>query len=418
MAAFLTIGITYGTKGAYGIIQLSMLQDLGWTRAQVAGAFSLNYMVYAMTVLFIGKAMDKIGAKMVMIIGAVLTGLAYFLMQWSTTPFQFYLLYGLLLGVGGGCMGMVPGPTTVSRWFVKKRGRALALTVVANPLGCAIFIFLAKGWLVTIGWKDTFTIMAFAAWALVIIPVALMMKNWPEDIGLQPDGSDAPPTADSTSKNQLASDDEVWTYKRIFTSPKAWMLIMTYFFFAANGMAQQVHQVPHLISNGLTRGQAIDALGIGMLLSIISMLMWPAISDFIDRKVCMVVSLIFQIFATIILLNAHTMEMTYVFVFVMGLAYMGGYGLFSALGADLFGRKSLGTINGVMATIAAIGASLATYAGGYIYDITKSYTILWVGCIAGLIIAMFLMLYLIKDAKKKKDIPVVDRPADISAAAN
>jgi sugar phosphate permease len=292
-------------------------------------------------------------------------------------------------------MGMVPGPTAVGRWFVKKRGRAMAITLVASPLAAAIFTVLAKTWLVSIGWRGTFKIMAIASWVLVIIPSLFLMKNKPEDMGLLPDGEVLSNT-DLNSNSMSIDDDEEWTYKKIFSSPKAWALILAYFLFGGNGLAQQIHQVPHLINNGLTEGQATNALAMNMFLSMISMLIWPSISDFIDRKKALLISLGLQIVGTIILMNAHTNTMAYVFVFVMGLSYMGAFGLFSSLTADIFGRKSLGTLNGVMATSASLGSAAAIYFGGYIYDITRSYATLWTICIVGLIIAMLFTIYLIK----------------------
>lgn len=400
LVAFLSIGITYGTKGAFGVIQLSMLNDFGWTRAEVAGAFSANMFIYAFVVLFMGKVMDKIGVKNTLIIGGTLTGFAYYLMPTVKTPLQFYLYYGVLLGTAGSCMGMVPGPTAVGRWFVKKRGRALALTLVASPLGAAIFTMLAKNWLNTMGWQGTFKIMAFSSWILVILPALLFMKNSPEDMGLYPDGLDTPPVIKNTA-NETVTEEEEWTYGKIFTTPEAWALILAYFFFGGNGIAQQIHQVPHLIANGLSESQATDALAINMFLSVISMLMWPTISDFIDRKKALLMSLTLQIIGTVVLMNATTVTSTYVFVVIMGLSYMGGFGLFSALTADIFGRKSLGTVNGVMATSASLGSAVATYFGGYIYDITNSYKVLWSMCIGGLVLATLLTLYLIKVTKNK-----------------
>lgn len=405
LVAFLTIGITYGTKGAYGVIQLSMLEDLGWTRAEVAGAFSVNMFVYAVVVLFMGKVMDKIGVRNILIIGGALTGLAYFLMPRIDSKVEFYLCYGVLLGVAGTCMGMVPGPTVVSRWFVRKRGRALALTLVASPLGAAIFTLLAKDWLSTIGWKGTFNIMAYLSWILVIVPTFLFMKNWPKDMGLNPDGDLSPVSTVSGAANvQKLVDDEEWTYAKIFKSPKAWALILTYFLFAGNGWAQQIHQVPHLVANGLTMGQASQALALNLFLSVASMLILPVVSDFLDRKKVLLVSLILQIVGTIVLINAHTVPVTYVFVLIMGLSYMGSYALFSGLTADLFGTKSLGTVNGIMATSGSLGAAVAIFFGGRIYDISHSYNVLWTACIAGLVISTAFTFYLIHLVKQKKEV--------------
>lgn len=394
LVAFLSVGITYGTKGAFGVIQLSMLKDLGWTRAQVAGALSANMFIYAIVVSFAGRIMDKVGVRTTLAFGGLLTGAAYYFLTIIKTPVQFYLCYGVLLGVAGTCMGMVPGPTAVSRWFVKKRGRALAIALAASPLGSAIFTVLSKDWLNTIGWRGTFRIMAILSWILVIIPAILLMKNRPEDIGLHPDGEEAVIITENTASKPVDSDEEEWTLIKVLKSPKAWALFLAYFFMAGNGWAQAVHQVPHLVNNGISKDSATNALAANMFLNVISMLAWPAISDYIERKKALIIALSLQIVGGFILINSTSIGMTYVFVFIAGLSYTGCYGLFSALAADLFGRKGLGTVNGVMATFGSLGAAVAIYLGGYIYDVTKSYNIIWYSGIAGLVLAIIFTIAL------------------------
>ncbi|MBC2581929.1 MFS transporter [Clostridium sp. DJ247] len=402
LVAFLSIGITYGTKGAFGVIQLSMLKDLGWTRAEVAGALSANMFIYAIVVSFAGRIMDKVGVRNTLVFGGFLMGLSYYSLTIIKTPVQFYLCYGVFLGVAGTCMGMVPGPTAVSRWFVKKRGLALAIALAASPLGSAIFTVLSKNWLNTIGWRGTFRIMAIMSWVLVIVPAILLMKNKPEDIGLHPDGE----VAEITSQNPASAlnyvDEEDWTLTKVLTSPKAWALFLAYFFMAGNGWAQAVHQVPHLVNNGISKGTATNALAANMFLNVISMLAWPAISDYIERKKALIIALVLQIVGGIILINSTSVGITYMFVFVSGLSYTGCYGLFSALAADLFGRKGLGTVNGVMATFGSLGAAVAVYLGGYVYDIIKSYNIIWYAGIIGLILAIVLTIGLGRLINAKK----------------
>lgn len=387
LVAFLSVGITYGTKGAFGVIQISMLNDLGWTRAEVAGALSANMFIYAIVVSFAGRIMDKIGIKITLIFGGLLTGIAYYLLTIIRTPIEFYICYGVLLGIAGTCMGMVPGPTAVSRWFVKKRGRALAIALAASPLGSAIFTVLSKNWLNSIGWRGTFRIMAILSWVLVIIPAILLMKNKPEDIGLNPDGEEGAVISENTDSKSLDSEEE-WTLIKVLKSPKAWALFLAYFFMAGNGWAQAVHQVPHLVENGISKDSATNALAANMFLNVISMLVWPAISDYIERKRALIIALALQIVGAFMLISSTSIGMTYAFVFVAGLSYTGCYGLFSALAADLFGRKGLGTVNGAMAAFGSLGAAVAIYLGGYVYDVTKSYNIIWYSGIIGLILAI------------------------------
>lgn len=385
LVAFLSIAVTYGTKGAFGIVQMKMLEDLNWSRASVAGALAANMLVYALAAPFVGRIMDKVGLKKIMILGALGTGAAFMLSATITSTWQFILYYGILLGLANTGMGMIPGPTAVNRWFVKKRGRALSIALVASPLGMAIFTFLAKDLLNQIGWQGMFILMGASAWLLVIIPAWLIMRSSPEEMGLKPDGLTE--SSDSPAANQLPlTDEKVWTVMDVIKSPMAWCIFLGYGLVAGNGWAQQVHQVPHLIQLGLTKDQASSALGFNMLFAVISTLIWPTLSDYMKRSSAVIISMIIQAIGTILLLNAHNLTMTYAFVIVMGLTYFGSYGLFSAFAADYFGRKSLGMISGMMAMIAAGSSALGIYAGGLLYDLSGNYNLLWQIGFIGLII--------------------------------
>ncbi|EAX48898.1 major facilitator superfamily MFS_1 [Thermosinus carboxydivorans Nor1] len=399
LVAFLSIAITYGTKGVFGVVQLQMLDDLHWTRASIAGALSANMMVYAIAAPFVGRIMDKVGIRTILILGALLTGAAFMLVTTVTSPVQFYIYYGLLLGLANTGMGMIPGPTAVNRWFIKKRGRALSIALVASPLGMAVFTFLAKDLLKTIGWKGLFVVMGVAAWVLVIIPAYLLMRSSPEEMGLKPDGeTDQAPTSAfsgvSVAPAPSIAQEEEWTLTKLLLSPKAWCLLFGYFVLGGNGWAQQVHQVPHLMQMGLSKDSATVALGFNMTLAILSMLIWPSISDFMKRSTAVVISLVLQALGTFLLLNANTLTMTYAFVFIMGISHYGSYGLFTALAADTFGRRSLGTVSGVMAMVGAGGAALGIYAGGALYDAMGNYRLLWQCGIGALVLATLLIMVL------------------------
>ncbi len=404
LVAFLSVAITYGTKGVFGVVQLQMLDDLHWTRASIAGAMSANMLVYAVAAPFVGRFMDKIGIRTVLIAGALLTGISFLLVTTVTQTWQFYLYYGVLLGLANTGMGMIPGPTAVNRWFVKKRGRALSIALVASPGGMAVFTFLAKDLLKTIGWQGMFMVMGIASLVVVIIPAYFLMRSSPEEMGLLPDGDSQPRAAVNTGIQVPGAANEVeWTLTKLFTSPMAWCLFFAYFIMGGNGWAQQVHQVPHLIKMGLSKDAATVALGMNMVLAVLSMLIWPTISDFMKRSTAVVISLLIQAIGTVLLLNASDITMTYAFVFIMGISHYGSYGLFSAFAADTFGRKSLGTVSGAMAMVGAAGAAIGIYAGGAIYDATGSYQLLWQMGIAGLLIGVA-VVFILGQMKSRQEV--------------
>jgi len=389
--AFLSIGITYGTKGIFSVIQLPMLNDLHWTRSEISGAFSANMLIYAVIAPFVGKYMDKVGIKTVLVLGSLLTGVAFMLCSIVTQVWQFVLFFGAILGLANTGMGMIPGPTAVNRFFIKKRGRALSIALVASPGGAVAFSMLAKHILPDMGWRTLFVIMAISSWVLVTLPAFFLMKSSPEEIGIHPDGEEVLPAATKNTKATTApsaDQEDSWTLSELVANLKSWTVFLPYFIIGGAGWTVQAHMVPHLIQMGIPKADVIDGFTAYMFLGIFSMLFFPSISDYIKRKNALAIALIIQALGVYILSIAHTVSLMWTFVVIMGIAAMGSYGIISALAADIFGRKNLGTVAGTMAMIASFGAAFGIYAGGWVFDtFNQNYSILWSMWLTGLIIA-------------------------------
>ncbi len=389
--AFLSIGITYGTKGIFSVIQLPMLNDLHWSRSEISGALSANMLIYAIIAPFVGKYMDKVGIKMVLVLGSLLTGAAFMLCSMVTQVWQFILLFGVLLGLANTGMGMIPGPTAVNRFFIKKRGRALSIALVASPGGAMVFSMLAKQILPDMGWRSLFVIMAVSSWVLVTIPAFFLMKSSPEEMGLHPDGEAtvAPSTPNLAAAATAPLDrDETWTLSELIMNIKSWTVFLPYFILGGASWTVQAHMVPHLVQMGLPKADVIDGFTAYMFLGVLSMLFFPSISDYVKRKYALAIAFIIQAVGVYVLSITTNTTLMWIFVVVMGSAAMGSYGIISALAADIFGRKNLGTVAGTMAMIASFGAAFGIYAGGWVFDtFNQSYSMLWWMWLISLVIA-------------------------------
>lgn len=377
--AFLSIGITYGTKGIFSVIQLPMLNDLHWTRSEISGALSANMLIYAIIAPFVGKYMDKVGIKTILVLGSLLTGAAFMLCSMVTQVWHFILLFGVLLGLANTGMGMIPGPTAVNRFFIKKRGRALSIALVASPGGAVVFSMIAKQILPDMGWRSLFMIMAVSSWALVTLPAFFLMKSSPEEMGLHPDGEAAPaaPAAGTTTASAVEQEDS-WTLSELLLNPKSWAVFLPYFILGGASWTVQAHMVPHLVQMGLPKAAVIDGFTAYMFLGVLSMLFFPSLSDYMKRKNALALAFVIQAVGVYVLSIATSSTLMWVFVVTMGIAAMGSYGIISALAADIFGRKNLGTVAGTMAMTASAGAAFGIYAGGWVFDtFNQSYGILW-----------------------------------------
>lgn len=402
--AFLSIGVTYGTKGIFSVIQLPMLNDLHWSRSEISGALSANMLIYAIVAPLVGKYMDKVGIKTVLVFGSLFTGAAFMLCSMVNQVWQFILLFGIVLGIANTGMGMIPGPTAVNRFFIKKRGRAISIALVASPGGAMLFSMLAKQVLPVMGWRSLFMIMGFSSWILVTLPAFFLMKSTPEEIGLHPDGDDRPlAVTDNITRIPAVNDEETWTLTELVTNLKSWTIFFPYFVIGGASWTVQAHLVPHLIQVGIPQGAVIDGFTTLMFLGVVSMLLFPSISDYMKRKTALALACIIQAVGIYVLSIANTTFLMWLSVIIMGTAAMGSYGVISALAADIFGRKNLGTVSGTMAMIASAGAAFGIYAGGWIFDtFNHNYSILWWMWIIGLVVAT--VVSLLAGAVQKKSI--------------
>ena len=298
-----------------------------------------------------------------------------------TQVWQFILLFGVLLGLANTGMGMIPGPTAVNRFFIKKRGRALSIALVASPGGAVVFSMIAKQILPDMGWRSLFVIMAVSSWALVTLPAFFLMKSSPEEIGLHPDGEEIVPaatTGSAAAATPSANQGETWTLSELMMNVKSWTIFLPYFILGGASWTVQAHMVPHLVQMGLPKSSVIDGFTAYMFLGVLSMLFFPSLSDYMKRKNALALAFIIQAVGVYVLSITTNTTLMWIFVVVMGMAAMGSYGIISALAADIFGRKNLGTVAGTMAMMASAGAAFGIYAGGWVFDtFNQSYGILW-----------------------------------------
>jgi sugar phosphate permease len=177
-----------GFRATPGILIVPLQNEFGWNRAIISFAVFINLLLFGLTGPFAAALMNRFGIRAVTVgaLGTVATGAL--LTTVMTAPWQLYLLWGVVVGLGTGCMASVLAATVANRWFVQRRGLVLGALTAAGATGQLIFLpFL--GWLAqNRGWRSAAITVAIGA--LVVVPlVALFLRNRPADLGLRAYGS-------------------------------------------------------------------------------------------------------------------------------------------------------------------------------------------------------------------------------------
>src|SRR5204863_4300450 len=182
-----------GFRAAPSVLIVPLQNEFGWNRAVISVAVSINLVLFGLTGPFAAALMDRFGLRTVTVGALITISTGALLTTVMNSPWQLYLLWGVVVGLGTGCMASVLAATVAARWFVQRRGLVLGALTAAGATGQLIFLpflgFLAQNR----GWRSAAITVGIAA--LVVVPiVAIFLRNRPADLGLRAYGATAADT--------------------------------------------------------------------------------------------------------------------------------------------------------------------------------------------------------------------------------
>jgi len=374
----------------FGVFLTPLTLEFGWERGALSGAFSLTVLIVGGLGILAGGLSDKYGARIVVTLGGLFLGTGFSLMSQINSLWQVYLILGLFVGVGGS-FSFVPVLATIPRWFAKRVGTAMGITMAGFGLGGVISPVLAQWLISSYGWRQSFIILGLITF-IIVIPLAQLIKYSPQRIGLKPYGEGG--TAED--RQPLASATEELSFIQAIKTSRFWIfgLILFCFFYCEESII--VHIVPHAGDIEITAIIAASILSFIAGISIIGRLGIGFISDRIGSRLALTACLSLITVALIWLLFVGEIWMFYVFAVVFGLAYGGFVSLLTVVAAELFGLKSLGTMLGGLFFVGLIGGAIGAPLSGSIFDITGSYRIAFLICVVICTVAVILSLVLLR----------------------
>ena len=181
-----------GVRAAPGVMIIPLERAFGWNVATISGAVSLNIILMGATGPFLTGLIDVVGLKRT-IIGCMIvlvagTGLSNFM----TSPWQLFLTWGLMVGIGSGASAVGMAAAVANRWFARRNGLAMGLLTAANAAGQLIFLPVLAMLAGRYGWRGVSVTVTLVIAAAVPV-VALLLPESPADVGLGPFGGEAVP---------------------------------------------------------------------------------------------------------------------------------------------------------------------------------------------------------------------------------
>ncbi len=361
----LTLIISAGVRSAPGVMVVPLEQDMHWSRALISLAVSIGLLFYGLTAPLSGWVIDRIGPRMVVVLGLAVMAASMFASASMTSLWQLNIFWGALSGVGTGIVALVLGAAVANLWFVARRGLITGIFGASTSAGQLIFYPLLVWMIGTYGWRTSTLVMGIAAVAL-ILPVLLFMRNSPADVGLQPYGATAlHPGAQAAS----APAAEGGVMRQALATPAFWLLATTFFICGAtsNGLIG-THFIPHVGDHGISPNIAAGLLALMGTMNFVGTIISGWLTDRFNPRKLLAWYYSFRGLSLLLLPFVTSYTGLMVFAVMFGLDYIATVPPTTALVADTFGRKHVGTVFGWIFCAHQIGAASAAWLGGVAHD--------------------------------------------------
>jgi MFS family permease len=372
------MAVGVNARTAFSLLFPPILDEYGWDRGVVAGVFSFGFFVSALIAPFVGRMVDRKGPRLVVEAGVAVLIAGLCLATYAREIWQLYATLGIMVGIGGNLLGYGVQSVVLPNWFVRRRGLAIGIAFSGVGLGSIVLLPWLQIVIARDGWRWACLALALIA-AVVLIPLNLLLRKRPQDIGLHPDGDPAPlPMADGRGGNVVdaAWVSTEWTLARAMRTQRFWWIAIGYFSILYAWYAAQVHQTKYLIEIGVSPMEAAWALGIVSLAGVPGQIIFGHVSDRIGREWAWAAGCLgFVItFAALIALRAGPAPwLLYTMILAQGFL---GYSATAVLGpivAEIFEGPHFGSIFGTLMLAAIVGGAVGPWITGVLHDHTGNY---------------------------------------------
>jgi MFS family permease len=367
---------------AMSIFFKPMLEDFGWDRATLSSVQSVSLIVFTFASPFLGRLIDKFGPRIMITICVITQTLSSLINGIATNIGQLYLARFLYQ-----VKSFQSTQVLISRWFSKKRGLALGIVSTGLPIGTIVLTPISQLLIIEWGWRVTMLFWA-AVTLVVALPFVFIIRNYPAEKGLNPDGETAPDSdiPDNSYHRQIDSNhttrEEVsrveYSFSEAIKNRTFWFMSCAHFICGLGCGFIMTHIVIFTTDMGYSAMIAASIVSVQGFLNLVGVLTTGYMSDRMARKKVLafshfVRSLSFVICVFFIYIGGQPLLLLYVAAAFFGFGWFTTAPLQAGLTADIYGNLHMGTILGSITAFHMLGMAIGAYAGGAIFELTGSY---------------------------------------------
>jgi MFS family permease len=359
--------VGFGSMLSLAVFLQPISEAMGWSRAGVSAAATLDFLCMAVAAFFWGTLSDRFGTRIVVLAGSIILGLGLVLASQAQSLWQFQLAFGGLIGIAAGSF-YAPMVAVASAWI--ETHRSLAVALVSAGMGVAPLTVApsASFLIMAYDWRTAMFVIGIAAWAL-LVPACFLVRP-------------APAGAGNAAADTSDTQETEWTAAQALRTPQFAALAGAHFACCAAHSGPIFHMVSYAMVCGIAPLTAVSVYSLAGFSGLGGRLLLGALADRLGAKPVLVGGLLVQALSIATYLAVARLGEFYALSVVFGLAYGGVMPLYAVLVREFFGARIMGTVFGAVSAFASLGMALGPWAGGYVFDTFHGYTWLHAGSFA------------------------------------
>ncbi len=369
---------------SFGVFLKPLVHEFHASRAAISFAFMLHNVIGALLLPALGRLIDRVGARRVVLALTATFGIALLSALWIRHGiwqlYVFYTALGITLSAGPG---PVPYGVVISHWFNRRRGMALGLVGLGIGIGAFAIPLLSQRLIAAFGWRVTYAVFGGAMLVISLPLVAMFLRNDPSDCGLLADGAE--------SAAEVSANDEGLCWPEIWRSRDFWLMIVVFTLTSASMHAGVLHMPALLTDRGLSPGRAAMASGVIGISVVLGRL---GSGYLLDRFFAPRVAMVFYgacAAGLAILWSGHLRGIAMFAAFLVGLGMGSEVELMAYLVSRYFGLRAFATAYGYAFGAFMIAGAVGTLLMGAGFDHFHSYTAP-LGCACAAVVCAVVLL--------------------------
>ncbi|MBM3222263.1 MAG: MFS transporter, partial [Candidatus Tectomicrobia bacterium] len=358
--ACITVGISMGLVLSLGVFVEPFETTFGWGRGPIGEGILYGWITYGAFSLIFGFLSDRVGLRRIVLVGGLMFGIGLLALSRMQTLWQFYLFHGMLIGGGVGAF-LVPMTSAVTRWFTRYRGLVVAIVNSGSGLGSMVFGRLTRSLLMLTDWRTTLLIYGLLVFA-VLLPLAWLIRNQPQDMGLEPYGGVEPQSM--PAGGSLGG----YSFTAVLSTPAFWLIALMHMLCCMAHSGPLFHMVSHMLDHGVEKLAAATIFALAGFASIPGRIGTGLLAERYGSKPMLVFWLISQA-ATIVLYRVVEAQLSFTLLALwFGVSYGSVMPLYAMVTREFFGPRVMGTSYGAIFFLSCLGMGIGAWVGGRLFD--------------------------------------------------